>query len=36
VPSDIYREKHALEAIEDGRKAGAIAERVLKLLDPKL
>jgi HEPN domain-containing protein len=36
VPSDIYREKHALEAIGDGRKAGAIAERVLKLLDAEL
>jgi HEPN domain-containing protein len=36
VPSDIYNEKHASEAIEDGRKARAIAERILKLLDAKV
>lgn len=35
VPSDIYKEKHALNALENSRKARRIAERILNSLDVK-
>lgn len=35
VPSDIYKEKHALNALENSRKARRITERILNSLDIK-
>jgi hypothetical protein len=36
VPSDIYKESHALNALEKGRKARNITEKVLERLNIKL
>ncbi|MBS7609592.1 HEPN domain-containing protein [Candidatus Bathyarchaeota archaeon] len=36
LPSDIYREDHASNALKKGRKARAIAKRVLDMLNVKL
>jgi HEPN domain-containing protein len=36
VPSDIYKESHALNALEKGRKARKITEKVLERLNIKL
>lgn len=36
VPSDIYREEHATEALRNAKKAQAIAEKLLNLLNVKL
>lgn len=33
VPSDIYRERHALDALEKARKAKGMAERVFRRLN---